>query len=343
MLSNIFSVDGLKPVTELFEWNLKTQIILLATLPFALIWLYTTINCYMTINSTAEGVKPPVYPFAIPFLGHTIPFVIDTDGFLKKIRNRFGNEPMQLNIGNAKWTYVPHGPQAQKLFKNAKDLGSQDISVQGMRHIFDMPESDVQLLQQDGSGIGKDPAPGFEHIPSHQRFFQQIYLASKDLLQGAELNAMTDLFLAKYTAQLTQDDRIGTDEWTEIPDFYLYLRDILFRSSAEALCGEGLFEAVPNFCEDFWAFDVALHSIFKGIPRWLNPKAWACRDKAVQNVGKWLQWADERFDWSNEEQVNASWEPIYGARVMRKRQQIFRNCGQSKRGDWSNDLGMIWA
>lgn len=63
-------------------------VLLLATAPFLLTWLFTTAASWLALKSaerSAEGLKrPPTLPSYIPILGHTIWFLRDPHSLLTK-------------------------------------------------------------------------------------------------------------------------------------------------------------------------------------------------------------------------------------------------------------------
>ncbi|KAI1338398.1 cytochrome P450 [Xylariaceae sp. FL0016] len=330
------------------QWDPKLQILTLLLSPFLFTWIWTTVRCSVTLRKQTPGSKAPTMPYAVPVLSHTLAFAADTANFLKRARERFGSVPVRFHVGTDVFTFVPHGESVTALFKNSRDLHAKRVALEAMEHSFGMPHADVERVEADNSGVAAEPAPGFEPDvwdPS-KRFFYQVHRDMQQQLQGGPLNVMTAHFLEKYAARVQaklEDEGIGLGEWVEYEDLYAFMRDDLFCAAVQALCGERIFQVAPTFCEDFWAFDGHLSTIFKRLPRWLAPKAWASRDRLLDHVRRWHADARAHFDWEDDEAVNAPWEPVYGARMIRSRQQMYRRLGQSDDGNAAMDVGMIWA
>ncbi|KAH6657279.1 cytochrome P450 [Truncatella angustata] len=306
--------------------------------PFLLTYAYTSFRYFLALYS--DGPTPATPPYFVPMLGHTIPFGFDTDRYLRSLRSRFGQNPVRLLVGSDILTFVPHGEMIQTLFKsrevNGKAMAIKSISAFGYKG------EDLKLLDADNSGTLPSPNPGFEDWPPEKRFWFTNYRAMHGLLQGATLVDMLSKFIEKYTARV-EGKGVGFDEWTTIDDLFGMMKDDLFHAAMQALCGDHVFEVAPDMAENFWKFDSSLPTIFKKVPRWLAPSAHAARDRVLGDIKKYLDYADEHFDWNNEELVDCDWEPIYGAKLMRVRQQIFRKIGQRKEAGPAAELGLIWA
>ncbi|KAH8204554.1 hypothetical protein TruAng_001328 [Truncatella angustata] len=317
-------------------------ILLLIVSPFVLTWLYTSIRFNIEAKS---GSKAPTLPYVIPFLGHSIPFFINSDKFLRRInaREQYGSLPLQLIVGPNRWTYIPHGQTVHEVFKSPKSAANKAMQLRVLSNLFDVPDEDMAILEADNTGFQIIPAPGTENFPHEKRWFHHNHSNSQSLLQGKPLFTMTQTFLDKYTARLQTKHEIQHDQWTEVPDLFGFVQTDMLRAAMEAMCGDHVYELAPNFDSNYWAFDAAMPTLLKQVPRWLAPKAWAARDKILKDVRAWLEYADKRFDWDNQELTGTEWEPVYGSRLMRARQEAFRLTGQTKNADPNQQLGLIWA
>lgn len=111
----------------------------------------------------------------------------------------------------------------------------------------------------------------------------------------------------------------------------------------EAVCGPHMFSLNPTFAEDFWAFDKNILSLLKGYPRWISPKAWESRDRCLQAVKSWHQYANEHYD-DVEIDPDTEYEPLFSAKFIRARQQYYSKIKSiTADAKASVDLGLIWA
>jgi hypothetical protein len=145
------------------------------------------------------------------------------------------------------------------------------------------------------------------------------------------------------SSQIHQTD-IQSDSWTEITDLYgSLIRTVAFKASVVSLCGPHVFESIPTFDVDFWAFDNALPNLFKEIPRWLAPASYAARDKMKEHLQKWQSFAHEHYDVRQCQLDKREWEEFFGSRLMRTRHEFFQKMPLSKETVAADDLGLVWA
>ena len=241
-----------------------------------------------------------------------------------------------------KFVFIPGGELLNPLFKSWREMNNKGIVLSTLRKQLGMPERDIDIWRRDDSGVNAKPGPGFEDWGAEKRPFFTQHRDFHTLLMGTQLDRLTANFVGNYKRQLAEQTAI-TDEWSHFPDLYDFLRRHMFRASVRSLCGDLIFEVNPNFIEEYWAYDDALPFLLRGLPRWISPRSWAARDKALAAIRNWHASANARFDWGDEEAVHAEWEPLFGARLMRARQEMARDMGQSADGNASVDLGMLWA
>jgi cytochrome P450 len=250
--------------------------------------------------------------------------------------------PFRLKVGLENMYYIPHGEAVQAMFKHARDLSMKPIIVVAMRDQFGMQPADVAVYERDGSGDTAKPLDGWEHMdPAHRVFYNQ-HRDLNAMLSGAALDGMMARFTANYTARLRTTTTVSED-WTELPDLYAFLRDEMFHAACTGLLGEHIFSVCPEFAREFWAFDSHLLTYLRRTPRWLAPGAYAARDRVLASLKKWYTHARETLDYRDPSLRGVEYEPVWGARLMRARAEMFDEAGFSLDGAVSMDLGFVWA
>ncbi|KAK4136292.1 cytochrome P450 [Trichocladium antarcticum] len=257
-------------------------------------------------------------------------------------RRRFGSVPFRLSVGLDSIFFIPYGEPIQAMFKNARDLSMKPIIVVAMRDQFGMPPADVAIYERDGSGGSAKPLDGWEHMDPAHRIFHSQHRDLHAMLNGASLEGMTARFMANYTARLRATAAVG-DEWTELPDLFALLRTDMFHAACTSMVGERFFELNPDFCRDFWEFDGHVLTYLRRPPRWMAPRAFAVRTRLLESIKKWRQYAGRQFDAADPALAAAEYEPVWGARLMRVRADVFAKAGASPDGCASMDLGLLWA
>ncbi|KAL2255259.1 hypothetical protein VTK26DRAFT_3735 [Humicola hyalothermophila] len=323
-------------------WNSNLAFAVVGVLvPLLLTYAVTSVRAHWAKNVRGKGDPPPV-PYLVPVLANVFQFAYDTEGFLGRTLRRFKSVPFLVKIGLEDMYYIPHGEPIQAMFRNGRDLAMKPIVIVAMRDQFGMPPEDLAIYQRDGSGGNAKPAEGWEHMDPAHRIFHNQHRDLNLMLNGASLDGMTARFVANYTARLRQTTRIG-DEWTELPDLYAFLRDEMFHAACTALVGERFFELCPDFGHEFWEFDRQILTYLRRTPRWLAPRAYAARDRALASVKRWRRYAKEHVDYKDPALAEVEYEPVWGARLMRVRAAMFDKAGASPDGCASMDLGLLWA
>lgn len=228
------------------------------------------------------------------------------------------------------------------MFRNARDLSMKPIIIVAMRDQFGMLPQDLAIYERDGSGGNAKPLDGWEHMDPAHRIFHNQHRDLNLMLNGSSLEGMTTRFIATYTARLRETAAIG-DEWTEIPDLFAFLREEMFRAACTSLVGERFFELCPDFVKDFWDFDRQVLTYLRRTPRWMAPKAFAVRDRLLASIKKWRKYARDHLPYDDPSLAGVEYEPIWGARLMRVRAEMFDKAGASPDGCASMDLGLLWA
>ncbi|KAL2169097.1 hypothetical protein VTG60DRAFT_6424 [Thermothelomyces hinnuleus] len=316
-------------------------------LPLILTFVLTSLNAHWAKNVRRKGDPPPV-PYAVPGVANTLQFAYDTEGFLRKTLRRFGSVPFRLKVGLENMYYIPHGEAVQAMFKHARDLSMKPIILVAMRDQFGMPPADIAVYERDGSGDSAKPLDGWEHMdPAHRVFYNQ-HRDLNAMLNGAALDGIVARFAANFTARLRNTNLVGSSgddrrQWTELPDLYAFLRDTMFQAACRSLLGERIFELCPDFSREFWEFDRHIMTYLRRTPRWMAPRAYAARDRVHGSLRKWCEHARATVDYRDPSLAGVEYEPVWGARLMRARADMFDKAGFSLDGSVSMDLGFIWA
>ncbi|KAL2130075.1 hypothetical protein VTI74DRAFT_6932 [Chaetomium olivicolor] len=310
-------------------------------LPVLLTYALTSVRAKWAKDVRSKGNPPPV-PYAVPIVGNTFQFAYDTQGFMSRTLRRFGSIPFRLKVGLEHMYYIPYGEPVQAMFKGARELSMKPIIIVAMRDQFGMLPKDLAIFERDGSGDSAKPLEGWENTkPAHRVLFNQ-HRDLNAMLNGAHLEGLISRFTVYYTAQLRTTPLVG-DEWTELPDLFAFLRDHMFHAVCTALLGERFHELCPEFARDFWDFDSHVLAFLRRTPRWMASKKYAVRDRVLASMKKWHGYAREHVDYKDPSLADVEYEPVWGARLMRTRAEMFDNAGFSADGCASMDLGFVWA
>ena len=136
----------------------------------------------------------------------------------------------------------------------------------------------------------------------------------------------------------------GEGEKNEASGLYAWLQGRMFKASTTALMGSRLLEVYPNLREDFFEFDHHMLTMFFRVPKFISPTAYNVRERALVGLTEWQQLMQKEC---NGDPVDPNhgvhWEPVYGSRANRAKQQYYASRGMKLRSRASMDLGFLFG
>ncbi|RYP83964.1 hypothetical protein DL769_001270 [Monosporascus sp. CRB-8-3] len=191
--------------------------------------------------------------------------------------------------------------------------------VFSLKYLLNSPSSVIPFYKADNSGMATTPCKGstVEHVNRihfHQARTAQKFLSSQHLLY------ISEKYLATLERNLNSLHQTGTGEWAEYPDLYQFLQVQVVRASIATLMGTKILELNPTLIDDFWKFDTNVPLLMRGFPRWLIPGVYRARDRLHTSIKKWHAHAHAHSDCSKIQQGDPEWEPYFGSKLIRARQ-----------------------
>ena len=207
--------------------------------------------------------------------------------------------------------------------------------------LFGTPANVIPFYAADNSGVASTPLPESRVKPEHRIIYLQVRAAQKHL-SGPGLVQMTELFLDVLKRRF-QDSQIKS-EWADLPDLYGFLQYEVFSAAVEALCGSHLLSQSPTFVEDFWEFVASVPTLIKGLPHWMSPKPYRVRCRLLDAIKRWHKMAHEHSDCTKTGVNDPEWEPYFGSKLIRARQEYTRGMEfMNPDALAAEDLGLIFA
>lgn len=208
-----------------------------------------------------------------------------------------------------------------------------------MDRFFGTSKTALQLYNADDSGIGPEPHPNSTVDAAH-RIHYFNHKTVKEFMSGPGLRNLTNKFQTMLKSQISES---GIDEnWTELPDLFIFIRDMISTTAITAMFGPSLLELNPSVVQDLWEFNTSLPYFLKGYPSWLAPNAWIGRRKCLESLKKWHNFAKNSFNDSFIE--TDGHDRYFGMPMMRARQQYFSKLPMFSDDDIaSENLGLMWA
>ena len=251
--------------------------------------------------------------------------------------------PVRLRLGPFKMYLVSGADHYVTLFNNkaSRCLNTKGAVLLALENLFGTPANVIPFYAVDNSGVNYTSISGSRVRPEHRITYLQTRAAHKHLSDPG-LIQMTENFLKVLKGRF-YNSQIGS-EWVDQPDLYAFLQDEVFRAAVEAQCGSHLLSQSPTFVEDFWEFVDSVPTLIKGLPRWVSPKPYRTRDRLLDAIKKWHKMAHEHADCTKTGANDPEWEPFFGSKLMRARQEYSRRMEPMNADALAaEDLGLIFA
>tara|TARA_R110002003_G_scaffold155_4_gene13686 strand:- start:2243 stop:2809 length:567 start_codon:yes stop_codon:yes gene_type:complete len=188
--------------------------------------------------------------------------------------------------------------------------------------------------------VGVKPYPGTQVHPGRRLMRNQVVFFA-DAFSKSSLDEMVPRFV-EAVEEWCKTSGIG-DQWVEMPDLYLFVRDILFDCGVVSIFGHQMLDLNPGLCKDFWEYDTNIGFLALGMPSWMKPDAAKSRDRMVAAMKRWRQHAVRNTDPKVPE--DATWDASWGLGAIKRRNKLldateglFEEDGRA-----SIDLALIWS
>lgn len=232
---------------------------------------------------------------------------------------------------------VAGADNVQTLFRKSRDLTFEFMQLRVAQTVKKLPSQDAAKLGADTSGTFAAP---LNPVPEQQRIWRQLHnIYAENLAHGDAVNGLTKMFIREYSLEL---DEFQADEG-KATQIYAFLQDKMFKASTVTLAGPRYLESSPDLARDFWQYDAGFMKLLLGTPRFACRQAWDARDRCLEATKRWLGDAWANIDWQDMSENSPDWEPNFGHRLVRAREQSLQSYGVSLEGRASLQMGLIWA
>lgn len=309
-----------------------------AVSPFALISsilffirIFTTFNYYNALRqlksrSPKTGkitISPPQIPYTLPFLGNSLEFLnLQPGQFWQKL---FSWHPRSsgactLLLGGRKTHILYSRTAVQAMFRDRtmkRDLFERDMYFK----VFLMPE------QQINNALNNIH---FEHE------MNAAYLTRPERVNEltATFTNVLDSVFSKDAEDMVAKDSFGLYDW---------LRDRMFTASTTALLGDTILKMYPNYCKDFFDFDQEFLAFYAGFPSFMMRDAIVRRKRILDTLEAWSLAMHEESGGEPVDPEGPAWEPLFGSRLNRARQNDYKRRQLNTRSAAALDLGITFG
>lgn len=294
-------------------------------------YLWTNIRYRLALRSTKAIHEPAHLPYTIPWLGSSLEFLTPTvGGFYSKL---FTRHPREMGACTALLggdsIHLLNSPTAvQAMFKLKHEIANRDGVTRTI--MLNCCGMSVEDYEKYGPAVHQD----------HQ-------LSQEFLLRQSNANELGIEFARCYRDVLLSELRVigDGDELTKRVDLYGWLRTAMFKASATMYMGEHILKSYPDFATDFIVWERGFLDLMFGFGKYMAPEAHDAQAKVIAGATKWIEHVDKLTEGKcpNPNDPNVAWEPHWGSRLSRGRQQLWHNLGLSQKGRASAELGLAFG
>jgi hypothetical protein len=190
----------------------------------------------------------------------------------------------------------------------------QGVHVELFNEVFGAPK-EATLLVHSQTSRKKEDDLDYAH-----KILPQNYLS------GAHLDAMVERYASTLSRNLSEK-MFQEKTWTELEDLWTFFRNEITKVLVETIYGSGLLKTYPRIVRDFWEFDSNIENVKRKVPRFLAPKAYAARDRLLEQTEKWLQSLESATESEKGRGEDTGWDASKGSLFFQKRDEALANVG----------------
>ncbi|KAK4225247.1 cytochrome P450 [Podospora fimiseda] len=284
---------------------------------------------------------PRVYPYSLPWIQSALSFGLYPAHFVSATTDAVGKTTAfgLKTLGTTLYFLTGRDNLAQ-IRKHQGQITDPGIQSFCLIRVFGMSQKAVEVIENDDSGILMQPASDSTVAP-HNRIDYNTHAGFIKMLSGDGLNLLFQRWHGSFSRRL-----LGLDirnDWASGSDLEGFFMSPLVSSLNEAMAGPILEHVNPQFTENFIEFMPYVHSLFRGLPRWLNRRACALRDSLTQDTKKWHAIARD-LTRDSKAQGDEGVARYWGVPAMMERQKILHSLDK-----WdddsvaSSDFGLLWG
>ena len=248
--------------------------------------------------------------------------------------------PFGLLAPGTKLFIVAGTDNIRLLFKKRSPDAPTGMQVRALNRLFGMSKAGLAVYYGDHSGFEKRPREGSFVAPNNRIDFL-THAGIVQSLGGEALKRLHKRWRARFVENVNA--LVSPDDWIEFPDFMAFWQRTFGLALLEAIIGPILRCVNPDLILDLANYDRQFPIFGRGTPRWMNPQAFAIRDKMLNSIMQWHAIARAIFCESSVD-ADGDTDPYWGSAFIRRRHEIFKEIdGFDAQAAAASDLGFIWA
>ncbi|CDM29517.1 hypothetical protein DTO013E5_5153 [Penicillium roqueforti] len=294
------------------------------------------------LKLSPRGKQPPYLRERIPYVTNTIQYLTDVGTFLNRVTttlDKTKSNIVKFHVGPIPAYIVTGTKNVQTVFSSPNILDGNFLQLMLMERHWGMSKEEIAKFANDKSGRLKAPAPGTENTPAEKRFWRgHDHLYAEYLSNRTYADALADSFYSLFSQRL---DEQSTTEWSTVNLFEM-LKTSMAESAIISLFGSEIIDLNPGFIDCYWEFDEIAGTLVWGLPKFLQRRSVAIKDRLHTMTRKHIDSAWEHFDWNGPD-AESKWEPHFGSRLSRETAKWLSEGGFSNQAAAGHTLASLFG
>ncbi|KAJ5462939.1 hypothetical protein N7475_007883, partial [Penicillium sp. IBT 31633x] len=294
------------------------------------------------LRLSSRGKQPPYLKERVPYVTNTIQYLTDVGTFLNRVTTtleKTKSNIVKFHVGPIPAYIVTGTKNVQTVFNSPNSLDGNFLQLMLMERHWGMSKEEIAKFANDQSGRLKTPAPGTESTPAEKRFWRgHDHLYAEYLSNRTYADALADSFYRLFSERLDQQ---STTEWGTVNLFEM-LKTSMAESAIISLFGSQIIDLNPGFIDCYWEFDEIAGTLVWGLPKFLQRRSVAIKDRLHTMTGKHIDSAWKHFDWNGPD-AESKWEPHFGSRLSRETAKWLSEGGFSNQAAAGHTLASLFG
>ncbi|ORY62501.1 cytochrome P450 [Pseudomassariella vexata] len=257
-------------------------------------------------TAKVDPQEPPLLKPRFPLIGHLVGMMLGQQSYFQKLHKRNSPPIYTLPVLNGK-IYIATSPPLIQSALRGKDLSFDPFVVDFAQKLLGLDEATMAIIRDESKGTTTNA---------------DMTKAIHGGLSGGNLLRTNRAVLEDVAAQLNAFP-LGNDG-LEIPDFWIWLRNLLSAATTKALYGKKAnpFDTIPTMFDDLWQFDTHTPTLM------ISPFPWLTHPKTLQARARLQAAVVDWYTAGNDKDPDIAAIAAYRAETLRRHGFSARQIGQ---------------
>ena len=301
--------------------------------------------CPAPVGKNGGKPAPPRVPFGLPFFGHALQMLVDKDGYLAKLRDRYRSEGAFSLLLFGKLHHFVHAPAlANSLFSRPR-TSAEGVSGTLLKSNFAFSKRDLEQY----TGVAYEAKTQFKYLLQEPGLTELVDATAAHLRR----NIADFVTFNSYPADQMDWERFAGADVVQGPDGETFVeanlmsltKNFVAKTANCALYGTDFVENFPDMWQLMWTFDEAFVLLAANVPAWVPwPRLQRARNARRRMLSYTYEFNVAMEKYFAGQDAGAKWQDLDNvSTVVRARLETFRRHGLSLQARAGCDLALSWA